>query len=318
MNRTVHIFFLAIALCVAVVGCKPTTPSQYIQPDEMVNILVDYHRARAVAQTEGNYDEQSYRQALYFKAVLQKHEVSEELFDSSLVYYYIRADRFAPIYHRVLEQLEDQSVILGATEGEIGRYATLNASGDTANIWSERTSLLLMPIAPYHRVEFEVKGDTLFRPGDTFLVQFMADYMYQSGSKDGLFYMAIEYPDTVFVRQTRFTYSGLIQLRMDTKRKQSPKAVRGFFYLGGGNERSTIMRLLFVNNIQLIRFHQKDEQHAAKEENSIAPVAVATRAGDEPVGSRNTERKGDKLLPLSRRDSPNRMVERLDSVKKRQ
>ena len=62
-------------------------------------------------------------------------------FDSSLVYYYKRADRFVDIYTKVSERLEEQALLLGATEGEIGKYASLNATGDTANIWAERTAL---------------------------------------------------------------------------------------------------------------------------------------------------------------------------------
>ena len=50
-------------------GCKPSTPSQYIQPDEIVDILVDYHLSRAMAQIQPNYDEQNYCRALYWNAV---------------------------------------------------------------------------------------------------------------------------------------------------------------------------------------------------------------------------------------------------------
>ena len=59
------------------------------------DILVDYYMAKALAQ-QGSvpYSEREYRTALYLEAVLKKHGVTQELFDSSLVYYYSRADRF--------------------------------------------------------------------------------------------------------------------------------------------------------------------------------------------------------------------------------
>lgn len=314
MNRGTHIAVLMMLVCWMLSGCKPTTPSQYIQPDEMEDILVDYHLAKAVAQEDGRYEDLSYRQSLYYQAVLQKHGVTEELFDSSLVYYYTRADRFAPIYHHVLDRLQDSAAILGASEGEIGRYATLNANGDTANIWTGRKSLILMPTPPYHRVDFAIESDTLFRAGDTFLMQFMSDYLYQSGTKEGMVYLVVEYPDTVMVRESRFTYSGLIQVRMDIRRNECPKAVRGFFHVGGAQEQSTILRLLFVNNIQLIRFHQKNEEPASPE-NSIQQDSVARRASTEPVSGGDSLRTGRKSLQFDKRTSPNRMVERMDSVK---
>ena len=319
VNRSFcFISVLAFSLCLAISGCKPKTPSQYIQPDEIEDILVEYHIAKAIAQNEGDYNDVSYRQSLYFETILQKHGVTRAHFDTSMVYYYTRADRFEPIYHRVLERLQDQAAVLGAAEGEIGKYSAFKAEGDTANIWGERSAMLLSPIPPYHRTDFLIAGDSLFREGDTFLLQFMADYMYQSGTKDGLAYMVVEYPDTVLVRQTRFTYSGLIQLRMDTKRSQCPTAIRGFFYLGGAGERSTIMRLLFLNNIQLIRFHKKNEEPAepaTSTQDSMPSVAVAEQPAAEVSSSRDTVRSGRRVLHLNKGNSPNRVVERIDSAK---
>ena len=46
-------------------ACKPGTPSEFIQPDDMEDILVDYHLARAMAEQDGGpYEETNYRQAL--------------------------------------------------------------------------------------------------------------------------------------------------------------------------------------------------------------------------------------------------------------
>lgn len=36
------------------VSCKPSVPSQFIQPDKMGDILYDYHPASSMAQISGN------------------------------------------------------------------------------------------------------------------------------------------------------------------------------------------------------------------------------------------------------------------------
>ena len=41
-----------IALLLMVIGCKPTVPSEYIQPDDMEDILYDYHLAEAMAKSQ--------------------------------------------------------------------------------------------------------------------------------------------------------------------------------------------------------------------------------------------------------------------------
>ena len=253
---------IIIGIALLIASCKPGTPSEFIQPDDMEDILVDYHMARAMANSEGgSFEESNYRQALYIESVLQKHGYTKAEFDSSLVYYYTRADRFADIYQRVAERLEEKALLLGATEGEIGKYASLNANGDTADIWAERTALAMMPVPPYNHWDFKIDVDTAFKQGDSFLMQFMSDYMYQDGVREGHLYLAVTYDnDTTISRNVRFISTGYNQLRVPELDNHRVKRMCGFFYLGDGSNRSSTTRLLFLNNIQLIRFHKRNEE----------------------------------------------------------
>ena len=264
-----------------IASCIPTTPSQYIQPDDMEDILVDYHLVRALAHnTSMNRDSVPYFQALCTEAVFRKHGITQELFDSSMVYYYTRADRFEAIYKRVADRLEERALILGATEGEIGKYASLNANGDTANIWPDRTRMTMTPIPPYNRWDFHIEVDTTFRRGDSFLLQFMTDYTYQDGTKNGVVYMALtfngEHGDTTISKNLHFLTTGISQLRFPECNDADLKDIRGFFYLGDGNDRSTTTRLLFINNVQFIRFHKKHEE---TKKDSLSQSSAATRPG---------------------------------------
>ena len=83
-------------------ACKPTVPSGYIQPDDMEDLLYDYHIAQTMAIENGRDDgKEDYNQTLYFAAVLEKHGVTKAKFDSSLTYYYVRADRFNDMYQHI-------------------------------------------------------------------------------------------------------------------------------------------------------------------------------------------------------------------------
>lgn len=265
-------------------SCIPTTPSQFIQPDDMEDILVDYHLVRALAHnSDVSYDSIPFFQAQCMQSVFRKHGITQEQFDSSMVYYYMRADRFQDIYKRVAERLEERALILGATEGEIGKYASLNATGDTANIWSDRTRMAMMPTPPYNRWDFRLDADSTYQRGDSFLLQFMSDYIYQDGSKNGVVYLACTYEDdrgrdTIISRNLHFLSSGVTQLNFPAYDDGDLRELRGFFYLGDGNDRATTVRLLFLSNVQLIRFHKKHEE----KKDSLSQVSIS--AGDgQPV-----------------------------------
>ncbi len=305
-------------------SCIPTTPSQYIQPDDMEDILVDYHLVRALAHnTDVPYDSIPIFQARCLQSVFRKHGITQEEFDSSMVYYYTRADRFQDVYKRVAARLEERALILGATEGEIGKYASLNATGDTANIWADRTRMAMMPTPPFNRWDFRLEVDSTYQRGDSFLLQFMSDYIYQDGSKNGVVYLACTYEDdqgrdTTISRNLHFLASGISQLNFPSYDDGDLKEMRGFFYLGDGNERTTTVRLLFLNNVQFIRFHKKHEE---TKKNSLSQdnisvrdeqlIAVDSLSAGDSVGS------GRPLVPLDSGATPHGVALRRSRIETR-
>ncbi len=263
--------FFALVATLAVVSCKPSVPSRYIQPDDMEDLLVDYHIAQAMAeQGMKNQDERNYDQTLYFASVLEKHGVTKADFDSSLVYYYVRADRFADIYRNVAERLSHQALELGASEGEVNRFANLSSSGDTINVWAGHLSAILLPYPPYHLFSFEQKADTSFRKSDAFMFILNSDFMYQSGMRSAEACISIRYDnDTVVSRTTGMSSTGINQIRVPALDGHMAREIRGYVYLTPEKETSPSMKMMVIRNIQLIKFRKKEEPKTTVVEDSL-------------------------------------------------
>lgn len=313
---------LTLGVLLLLAACKPRTPRQYIQPDDMEDILVDYYMARAMAQRESfSHQQREYHTALYTDAVFSKHGVTQAQFDSSLVYYYTRSDRFYPIFERVNERLDEKALVLGASEGEIGKYARYNATGDTANVWPDRPTALLLPQPPYNHWDFSIDADSAYRRGDALMIMFMSDFMYQSGAKNGTVYMALDYGDTVVSRSQSFSVSGLTQMRLPEDTTRTIRRVHGFFYLGGADAPTPSTRLLFLSDVQLIRFHTRkaeddnDEQPA--EADSLASDSIRGRLDADSARSGDSLRQGDGPLPADSGAALHRVVLRHDSAASR-
>ena len=254
-----------IAVLLMVTGCKPTVPSQYIQPDDMEDILYDYHLAQAMAKNEYG-EEVDMKRNVYFQAVLKKHDVSEADFDSSLVYYYSHLDRLKSIYGRVNGRLAEEGERVGASVGDLSHYSQYNASGDTANIWTGASDVLLIPRPVRNRFDFTVKADTTFRLGDAFMFQFMTEYIWQTGSPAAFACICAHYENDSIVQHSIQVMSstGTTQLRIPSYAASPLKELRGFIYLTN-NGQADVRRLMFISQMQLIRFHQKDIQTQSHE-----------------------------------------------------
>ena len=265
MNRRFSHIIMITATVLSIASCKPGVPREVIQPDDMEDILYDYYVAQGIATMPGPQSgNEDYRRDMYFNSVLHKYGVTRAEFDSSLVYYYTRADRFVDIYKNVQARMSEEALNLGATEGEVERFtATQSLTGDTASVWEGFKSVRLIPQAPYNKMQFIQKADTSYRKGDSFMLSFKSDFLYQGGNKDALAYIAVRYAnDSIISQTTHFSVSGVNQLRISSV-DLNPKEIMGYFYLGQGYEKSTELRLLSISDIQLIRFHKKKDEEKA-------------------------------------------------------
>lgn len=240
-------------------SCKPRVPSKYIQPGDMEDILYDFHIAQAMSENiDRDEQKHAFQQTLYFAAVLEKHGVTKADFDSSLVYYYIRADRFADIYKRVAKRLSDEALDLGASEGEVIHYAKTSESGDTTDIWKGELSMMLIPFAPYNRYDFTQKPDTSFRPGDSFMFMVNSEFIMQNGYRNAQAVLTLHYDnDTIVSKAITISSSGVSQLNLPEVEKRKVKEIRGYIFMPTDKEKSTTLKMLAIKNIRLIKFRKQ-------------------------------------------------------------
>lgn len=240
-----------------IISCTPQVPGKYIQPDDMEDLLYDYHLSQGYASADDGDGQSDYRRRLYFLAVLKKYGVSEAEFDSSMVYYYSHADRMAEIYKSLEERLDADAQNIGAEGGS--RMVALSANGDTANVWSGPRSKVLNTSVLNNRLDFKIVADTSYHANDMLQLYFTSSFLYQEGSKDAVALIAVKYEgDTIVSRYQRVMSSGETRVTINEKNGKKIKEINGFIYLNKGSQGDTkTLRLMVVDNIQLIRFHQK-------------------------------------------------------------
>lgn len=298
-SNVLHIVHVAACLLL-LMACKPSVPEQYIQPDDMEDLLYDYHVARGMASTAGT--DNSYQQHLYFEAVLKKHGVTHADFDSSLVYYYTRADRFSEIYKHVQDRLGDEAMDLGASSSEVERFTTQSLTGDTADIWEGNRQLMLLANRPYHLYQFSQKADTSYHAGDSFMMTMNNTYLSQKSNKQAIVYLAVTYQnDSTISQYMMLSNYGPFKMNVPAY-EERVKDIRGFIQLGYRDleAKSDEMCLLFLDQIRLIRFHKQkgassDDGTPAKTD-APAPADTA-RSSNDTIIQRHVRKLGERPVP---------------------
>ena len=256
MRKGIFVLF-QVVVCALMFSCKPQIPSKYLQPDEMEDILYDYHLAMGMV---GENDSNDFQKRMYQASVFKNHGITQAEFDSSLVYYTRHADKLQKIYENVTKRLTDEAVSLGASASDIGNFGENASSGDTANVWKEAASCVLTTQVPYNVESFYLKADTAYHKGDRLILSFDTQFIYQDGYKDGVAMLSVKFEnDSVAARTIHLSESSHYSIAIEDDARLGIKEVRGFLSLQDSpNASATTLKLMFVSNIRLVRCHTKE------------------------------------------------------------
>ena len=250
----------AMALAFLILGCKPGVPSEFISPSDMEDIIYDYCLAQGViAGNKTQYQDKKRDLYSYKKEILEKHGYTLAEYDSSMVYYMSHAKRLYEVYENVSERLGNDAVAMGAAASDLDKFGAVDATGDTTNVWNERSTVVLSHFPPYNKLNFSIKADTTYKEGDKMLLDFDNRFIYQDGSKSGIAMLSVCYDnDSVVSRRTYISSTMNYTVEIPSCKGHKIKSIKGFFYHTKKLDASlTTLKLMVLNNIRLIRFHEK-------------------------------------------------------------
>ena len=151
------------------------------------------------------------------------------------------------------------------------------------------------------------------------MFQFMSEYIWQNGSKDVTVCIVCKYEgDSIIQTANHVSVAGTAQVRVPANRKNKLKEMRGFIYLSAGGDDTNTRKMLFISQIQLIRFHDKtiaNEEITNDESSTETPAKDSIQRGDDARGPKpDTLRRrvgggqhGLRPIPIDTRNGVHRM-----------
>lgn len=264
-------------------ACGKKVPDDIIQPDAMESLLYDYH----LASTMGNalpYDE-SYQKDAYFEYVFQKHQVTKAEFDSSMVWYTRHAEELAAIYRSLQERLEREEKQMKEQVAKRDNQIDVSMSGDTVDVWQDRTMYWLSTSSLTNKLTFDLKTDTTFKPRDAMALE--ADFHFIPSKKmSGKAVMALNFyfdNDSVQGLTRMVTRSGKQRLYVRPDSAFAIQSISGFIYYTNDKQPDAT---LLVSDIRLTRYHNRDVSESSVVSHAEQEVGTDTLTKSVPKGQR--------------------------------
>ena len=212
-----HLLLSCTLLLVLSVSCSDR-PDGVPKSKEMVEVLLDYHIADAMAMQKG--DNTAFTQQIYTDAALKKHGLTRDQFHQALQYYERHNTKLLAIYQHVDMRLAE--MVPGANGGEI-------QSDSANNIWNGRSSYILSANNT-NRLSFEMVPPRSLKPLSTLEWTFNVQWMYREGNRTADVLLVLVYEgDSVVTHHQQLFGSG--KQKISTNIGDKPlKLIKGLIY----------------------------------------------------------------------------------------
>ena len=239
-----------IMIWVLMTSCGKEIPKDIIQPDKMEAVLYDYHMAMSMFNNQ--FHMENHQKNSLMNYVYDKHQITAEVFDSSMVWYTREAQELTAIYERLDKRFKREhnhmETILSNRDGE---NSMITSYGDTVDIWRKRDFYWMSKNSLSSQVSFDFKTDTNFHERDAFL--WNLDFHFMSEGKIAMGLNVIYQNDSVIGETRIVDKSGKQSIYLSTDSAYKIKALNGFFTV---LDDSVQTPRVLVKDISLMRFHR--------------------------------------------------------------
>lgn len=262
--------YLIIALFV-LAACSHD-PDYVIDEKDMVDLLVDVHKAEAVIESNYNqYSSKADKKKLR-EAVFLKHGITQEQFDTNLVWYGHHIEEYMKIYEQVVERLkaenEEAKKLLAEDNSQ-----TMSQPGDSVDVWKQRRAHVFDTRQASNLLTFDIAPDENFRTRDYFELRFKVLLLPKLSVKPQVYLAARHINHDIVYNQLDIDREGWHSLPLQTDSAMALSRINGYIVL----PMQTVPGTMYVDSLTLIRRHYNDRIPVVERQKSLPSRPKSTR-----------------------------------------
>ncbi len=234
------------------------TPRGVLSEKKMQAVLTDMQIAEAMIGVDyAAYRDSGYKEALY-ESVFRKHKVTQEVYDSSLVWYGKNLDIYMKMHDRIRTDLDVRIKELGDVQASAAP-ATRN---DSVDIWPRRPYLTFKQEAFFNGVVFDLKPDRNYPSGSNFVLGMRVWGLHPGMEQYPEIRLSVEHPDTTLTVNTRITQDGYYETRLQSLATKQVKRVYGYIRLDNAD---TDYYRVYADSLSLMRYNYRSDFSVSKD-----------------------------------------------------
>ncbi|MDR1202443.1 MAG: DUF4296 domain-containing protein [Tannerellaceae bacterium] len=247
MRKNLYKYGLTLVATTLLMACSKV-PDDILSEKKMRDVMIDVYLAESLIEMNRAVYPDTVRKAALFQSVFRKHNITEAVYDSSLVWYSKNMD----IYMHVLDMaLTDINTHI-RDMGDVQASAAPNTNQDSINIWPRRDFLVFYPTALFNGVTFDIYPDRVYSSGSSFVLG-----MRVWGLTDQMHYfpeirMTIDQNDTVLYVNKKITKDGYHEAILRGLPTKQIKRVYGYIRMDNTDKN---YYKIYVDSLNLMKYN---------------------------------------------------------------
>jgi hypothetical protein len=228
----------------------------------MKKVLYDMQIAEAMVET--NYEEfgTGEKRLAVYDGVFAKHNISQALYDSSLIWYGSNMNLYMSIYKLVLKDVNENIALLGdiapnPLSGEV-------SAKDSIDIWILKRSFNFNPQRLFNVLSFDLSPKVPYSSGSSYVFG-MSVWGVPYDNKPVIKLYAAHSDTTISTSKT-IDEDGYVEATVKTIVDKQVRRVYGYVFF---NDRNLYYNSVYLNNIRLMKYNYGSKAATAPQTDSI-------------------------------------------------
>ena len=244
MRNRLHRYRYNVVLLLAtwLVACSKV-PDDILSEKKMQAVQVDMQLAEAMINLDSKAFSDNARKEALYQSIFRKYDITQAEYDSSLIWY------------------GRQKAL-----GDVQALAAPVSKQDSVDIWPRRTSLRLEPDALFNGVTFDIKPETNYSSGSTFVLG-----MNVWGINKGMVYkpeirISADQGDTIVTVNDKVLRDGYHETVLKTVPTKQVKRVYGYIFM---NNADSSYYKVYLDSLNLMKYNYGRLTDMAKDSSAV-------------------------------------------------
>ena len=248
MTSRLRIYGILMLICVAA-SCS-RVPKHIISEKKLRAVLYDMQIAEALVETKNEQFRTNDERQVVYNSVFAKHNISQALYDSSLVWYGKNMDLYMRIYKLVLKDVNEKITALGDIKpdpisGDI-------SAKDSVDIWIYNRNYTFSPVHVFNTLTFDIAPQTPYSSGSSYVLGVSVWGISPDFKHKPKIHLSAVMADTIISVNKDITADGYYETVVKTIATKQIRRVYGYITL---NNAEAAYHRIYLDDINLMKYN---------------------------------------------------------------